>query len=189
MPNWDSIQYTIRGEKKELQEIYDALLKMKESEHPYWVGSVLTSLGFDGKSLEDYQLRAFVQDFSLEDSKLVITTEEAWCMTMFPNLLLEVFHNLDILYIEEEPGCEIYETNDAEGNTYPERAKVDCYINDKDVSEYFESLEEAIKFAQEITGKNFTTPEEFKEWSNKELPIDYYCYVNVFNVTSNFRNG
>lgn len=34
MPNWDSIQYTIRGEENELQEIYDALLKMKESEHP-----------------------------------------------------------------------------------------------------------------------------------------------------------
>lgn len=187
MPNWDSIQYTIRGEENELQEIYDALLKMKESEHPDWVGSVLTGLGFDRKSLEDYQLRAFVQDFSLEDGVLVITTEEAWCMTHFPNLLLEVFPNLDILYIEEEPGCEIYETNDAEGNTYPERAKVDCYLNNKDVSEYFESLEEAIKFAQEITGKDFTTPEEFKKWSNDELPIDYYCYVNVFNVTNEFR--
>lgn len=189
MPNWDSIQYTIRGEENELQEIYDALLKMKESEHPDWAGSVLTGLGFDRKSLEDYQLRAFVQDFSLEDGQLVITTEEAWCMTHFPNLLLEVFPNLDILYIEEEPGCEIYETNDAEGNTYPERAKVDCYLNDKDISEYFESLEDAIKFAQEITGKDFTTPEEFKEWSNNELPIDYYCYVNVFNVTNEFKNG
>lgn len=187
MPNWDSIQYTIRGEENELQEIYDALLKMKESEHPDWVGSVLTGLGFDRKSLEDYQLRAFVQDFSLEDGQLVITTEEAWCMTHFPNLLLEVFPNLDILYIEEEPGCEIYETNDAEGNTYPERAKVDCYLNDKDISEYFESLEDAIKFAQEITGKDFTTPEEFKKWSNDELPIDYYCYVNVFKVTNEFR--
>lgn len=187
MPNWNSIQYTIRGEENELQEIYDALLKMKESEHSDWVGSVLTGLGFDRKSLEDYQLRAFVQDFSLEDGVLVITTEEAWYMTHFPNLLLEVFPNLDLLYIQEELGCEIYETNDAEGNTYPERAKVDCYLNDKDVSEYFESLEEAIKFAQEITGKDFTTPEEFKKWSNDELPIDYYCYVNVFNVTNEFR--
>lgn len=84
MPNWDSIQYTIRGEENELQEIYDALLKMKESEHPDWVGSVLTGLGFDRKSLENYQLRSFVQDFSLEDGQLVITTEEAWCMTHFP---------------------------------------------------------------------------------------------------------
>ena len=112
MPNWDSIQYTIRGEENELQEIYDALLKMKESEHPDWAGSVLTGLGFDRKSLEDYQLRAFVQDFSLEDGKLVITTEEAWCMTHFPNLLLEKFPNLDLLYIQEEPGCQINETDD-----------------------------------------------------------------------------
>lgn len=187
MPNWDSIQYTIRGEENELQEIYDALLKMKESEHPDWVGSALLNLGYQREFLDKCPLRAFVQEFSLEDGQLVITTEEAWCMTHFPNLLLEVFPNLDILYIEEEPGCEIYETNDAEGNTYPERAKVDCYLNDKDVSEYFESLEEAIKFAQEITGKDFTTPEEFKKWSNDELPIDYYCYVNVFNVTNEFR--
>lgn len=189
MPNWDSIQYTIRGEEKELQEIYDALLKMKESEHPDWVGSALMGLGFNRKSLEDHQLRAFVREFSLEDGVLVITTEEAWCMTELPNLLLEVFPNLDILYIEEEPGCEIYETNDAEGEKYPERAKIDCYLDGKDISEYFESVEEAIKFAQEVTGKNFTTPEEFKDWSDDELEIDEYCYVNVFNVTNQFRNG
>lgn len=46
MPNWDSIQYTIRGEENELQEIYDALLKMKESKHPDWVGSALLNLGY-----------------------------------------------------------------------------------------------------------------------------------------------
>lgn len=188
MPNWDSIQYTIRGEEKELQEIYDALLKMKESEHPDWVGSVLMGLGFDRKSLEDHQLRAFVQEFSLEDAVLVITTEEAWCMTEFPNLLLEVFPNLDILYIEEEPGCEIYETNDAEGNTYPERAKVDYSIDGKDGTEYFHYVSEAVRFAQEVSGKEFTTPEQFKDWSN-DLDNDDYCYVNVFNVTNEFRNG
>ena len=93
------------------------------------------------------------------------------------------------MYIEEEPGCGIYETNDAEGNTYPERAKVDCCLNDKDISEYFESLEDAIKFAQEITGKDFTTPEEFNQWSNNDLDLDHYCYVNVFKVTNKFRNG
>lgn len=188
MPNWDSIQYTIRGEEKELQEIYDALLKMKESEHPDWAGSVLMGLGFDRKSLEDHRLRAFVQDFSLEDGVLVITTEEAWYMTEFPNLLLEVFPNLDILYIEEEPGCEIYETNDAEGNTYPERAKVDYSLDGKDETEYFHSVKEAIKFAREISGKDFTTPEEFNYWSN-DLDRSDYCYVNVFKVTNEFRNG
>lgn len=187
MPNWDSIQYTIRGEKNELQEIYNALLKMKESEHPDWVGSVLTGLGFDRKSLEDYQLRAFVQDFSLEDGQLVITTEEAWCMTDFPNLLLEVFPNLDILYIEEEPGCQIYETNDAEGYTYPERAKVDYHLDDQDGVEYFHSEKEAIEFAKEISGKDFNTPEEFNRWSNNDLDLDHYCYVNVFKVTNEFR--
>jgi hypothetical protein len=187
MPNWDSIQYTIRGEENELQEIYDALLKMKESEHPDWVGSVLTGLGFDRKSLEGYQLRAFVQDFYLEDGQLVITTEEAWCMTHFPNLLLEVFPNLDILYIEEEPGCQIYETNDAEGYTYPERAKVDYSIHGKDGTEYFHSVEEAIKFAQEVSGTNLRSSKEFREWSNNNPDLDHYCYINVFKVTNEFR--
>ena len=187
MPNWDSIQYTIRGEENELQEIYDALLKMKESEHPDWVGSALLNLGYQLEFLDKCPLRAFVQEFYLEDGQLVITTEEAWCMTMFPSFLIEKFPNLDLLYIQEEPGCEIFETNDAEGNTYPERAKVDICLNGKDIVEYFHSEEEAIKFAQKISGKNFTTPEQFKRWSNDELPLELYCYVNVFEVTNEFR--
>lgn len=163
MPNWDSIQYTISGEENELQEIYDALLKMKESEHPDWVGSALLNLGYQREFLDKCPLRAFVQEFSLEDGQLVITTEEAWTMTMFPSLLLEKFPNLDLLYIQEEPGCEIYETNDAEGNTYPERAKVDYFINGRDGVEYFHSVEEAIKFAQEISGTNLRSSKQFKE--------------------------
>lgn len=187
MPNWDSIQYTIRGEQEELQQIYDAIIKAKELEHPDWVGNTLINLGFDRESLNGYSLRAFIQSYSLEDDTLIIDTEEAWSMTQFPNLLLEVFPNLEILYLEEEPGCQIYETNDAEGYTYPERAKVDYSIDDQDGTEYFHSEEEAIEFAQEISGKNFTTPEEFNEWSNSNPNIDHYCYINVFNVTNEFK--
>ena len=187
MPNWDSIQYTIRGEENELQEIYDALLKMKESEHPDWVGSALLNLGYQREFLDKCPLRAFVQEFYLEDGQLVITTEEAWCMTMFPSLLLEVFPNLDLLYIQEEPGCQIYETNDAEGYTYPERAKVDYHLDDQDGVEYFHSEKEAIEFAQQISGKDFNTPEEFNKWSNSDPNLDHYCYVNVFNITNEFR--
>lgn len=187
MPNWDSIQYTIRGEEKELQEIYDALLKMKESEHPDWVGSALLNLGYQRAFLDKCPLRAFVQEFSLEDGKLVITTEEAWAMTMFPSFLLNKFPNLDLLYIQEEPGCEIYETNDAEGNTYPERAKVDYCLDGKDGVEYFHSEEEAIKFAQEVSGTNLRSSKEFREWSNNNPGLDHYCYINVFEVTNEFR--
>ena len=187
MPNWDSIQYTIRGEKNELQEIYNALLKMKESEHPDWVGSALLNLGYQREFLDKCPLRAFVQEFSLEDGQLVIATEEAWAMTMFPSLILEKFPNLDLLYIQEEPGFEIYETNDAEGNTYPERAKVHYCLDGRDGTEYFHSVEEAIKFAQEVSGTNLRSSKEFREWSNNNPDLDHYCYINVFKVTNEFR--
>ncbi len=45
--------------------------------------------------------------------------------------------DLTIYFCVEEPGCEIYATNDAEGKYFADRFYVDSYVNDIFSHEYF----------------------------------------------------
>lgn len=56
-----------------------------------------------------------------EDETLRMTFETAWtpCYEV-TNLLKSVYPSLRIFYKAEEPGCEVYLKNDAEGKYFPE---------------------------------------------------------------------
>ena len=46
-----------------------------------------------------------------------------------------------VYYREEEPGCDVYYTNDDTGNYFPERYFLDCY----EEPQYWRTIEEAAK--------------------------------------------
>ena len=54
-------------------------------------------------------------------------------------------------YREEECGCGVYYTNDANGEYFPERYYLDSYV---DNSEYFTTIEEAAAYVSGIMGKD-----------------------------------
>ena len=56
-----------------------------------------------------------------------------------------------VYYREEEPGCGVYHTNDANGKDFPERYYLDSYDND---SEHFTTIEEAAAYVSGIIGKD-----------------------------------
>lgn len=101
-------------------------------------------------------------DFSLVDEVLSIYTETAWSeMEEVRHFIEQVYPNLKIFYYEEEPGLEIYQTNDRHGHFFSSR-----YIFDDQEGEgmeYFDKSETLLAFASRAMGMKFKTIEELED--------------------------
>ena len=85
----------------------------------------------------------------MEDDVLTLNTETAWAeMAETRHFIESCFPGMKIYYIEEESGCEIFNTNDLEGLFFKDR----YYLDGFDDSECFETLEEVAKYVKEIVG-------------------------------------
>ena len=119
MPNISTTNYVIEGKKEELEkEELDALYqKMKELQGQN-LGQLVKALG---KNPEDVLCRGQWIELERQDDKLRMTFETAWtpCYEV-TQLMKAVYPSLRIFYKAEEPGCEVYLKNDAEGKYFPE---------------------------------------------------------------------
>ena len=126
MANICTTNYVIEGEKKELDALYKTLKELQEMEQsavendfgPTWLGCLVKALG---KNAEEVECRGVWTDLEHQDDTLRVTFETAWtpCYEV-TTLLKEVYPSLRIFYKAEEPGCEVYLKNDAEGKYFPE---------------------------------------------------------------------
>lgn len=89
--------------------------------------------------------------------------------------------DLTIYFIVEEPGCEIYATNDAEGKYFSDRFYVESAINNQYDHEYFSEEEEAISYVAELMGREHVTKEDIDKW-NEEHEDDTYISVHEYKV-------
>ena len=187
MPNWCYTDYVIEGDKKELQTLYETLqrldtkteLKTTSGFGGRWLGNLVTELGGDWEKI---YCRGSIDWYDMEDDQLKILTETAWGpMTEVFDFITEKFPSLTYYYQAEEPGCELYWSNDTEGlhfYKYVVRLCKDGY----DECEYFETQEEAFEYIS----KNFNT--EIKSFSDvehlnemlEEKEKEDYCYLNEF---------
>lgn len=150
MANWATVQYVIEGSKEDLFKIDDAI--GIDLEKDVWEGNVLTSLGMSQEEVNDYSLRGFIQDsFQEHETVLKIYAEEAWNLTEFKDCLKKLFPNITIYWYIEEPGYEIYETNDIEGKYFSDRFILFAETNDP---EYFESEDRLFEYLKKESGIN-----------------------------------
>lgn len=83
-----------------------------------------------------------------------------------------------VFWQAEEPGMEIYATNDFDGIYFPDRYHVDICINNEYYEEYFESKEECFKYIEEKTGcKNEDEIEKFNDTKNQYIFIHEYDII------------
>ena len=121
MANICTINYVIEGEKQELDALYGIMKDLQEKgdvDYPVGLGSLVEALG---RKSEDYECRGGWTDLERQDNTLHMTFETAWtpCFEVTA-LLKEVYPSIRIYYKAEEPGCEVYMKNDAEGKYFPE---------------------------------------------------------------------
>ena len=114
MANICTTNYVIEGEKKELDALYE---KMKELQGQN-LGQLVESLG---KNPDEVMCRGEWADLERQGDTLHVTFETAWtpCYEV-TDLLKATYPSLRIFYKAEEPGCEVYLKNDAEGKYFPE---------------------------------------------------------------------
>lgn len=114
MANICTTNYVIEGKKEELDALFQ---KMKELQGQD-LGQLVEALG---KNPDEIMCRGDWSDLERHGDTLRMTFETAWtpCYEV-TNLMKERFPSLRIYYKAEEPGCEVYLKNDAEGKYFPE---------------------------------------------------------------------
>ena len=126
MPNICTAYYVIEGEKKELDALYESMTSLQTMEQPLvensfgptWLGCLVKALG---KNPKEVLCRGEWMDLERADDTLRVTFETAWTPCYEVTALMKsTYPSLRIYYKAEEPNCEIYVKNDAEGKYFPE---------------------------------------------------------------------
>lgn len=193
MPNWASTSYRIDGEKKHLDKIYEICRAFADGEcDPIeknadrdWEGNVVVALGLQDTS--KYYLRGFIQYCSIEDDTLVIEAEEAWGATDFRKALKAIFgDDIEVYYIVEEPGCEVYVTNDAEGKYFTGLFEVEsCGLKNGNEWNNFDTKEEAMAFIARLLEKENITETELDAWNEENEEDERYVYLHEYTIIPN----
>ena len=118
----------------------------------------------------------------MEDDQLKIMTETAWGpMNEVFDLICKKFPGLTYYYQAEEPGCELYWSNDTEGLhfcKYLVRLCKDGY----DECEYFDDLDNVFEYISDRFNMEIATIHDIQKLSEEleEQETDDYCYLNEF---------
>lgn len=187
MANWASTSYRIEGSKSDLEKVFNVIdgfmtgkrKPVTQNASMDWEGNIVKALGATEEQMSKNYLRGFIQTYEMDGDIIGIEAEEAWGLTEFRHVLTQLMPELTIYYIVEEPGCEVYATNDSEGKYFTDRFYVDACINGNYDSDYFETEEQAIRYAATLLRKENVTIDEVKEWT-KEQEGDDYLYIHEF---------
>lgn len=159
MANSCMVTYKCVGDEKDIASFHDVLKKMQDKKREIkiqrgWVYApvplceLVRELGGDANGLK---CRGEVTSYCLdEDGGLEIDQETAWCEQEDVRHLIEkVYESMKVYYVAEEPGCDVYLTNDEEGRFFPYRYFLDSAQGNE---EYFETIEDAAKYVSNIVG-------------------------------------
>lgn len=190
MANWASTSYRIEGSKEDLEKVYNVIDEfMSERRKPIevnasseWEGNIIRALGATDEQMKNNYLRGFIEEYEMDGDIIRIEAEEAWGTTDFRQVLAQLMPELTIYYIVEEPGCEVYATNDADGKYFPERFYVDAYVNGDYQSEYFETEEQAITYVANLLGKEKVSKNELENWNECHEEDDNFIYIHEFEI-------
>ena len=191
MANWASTSYVIEGSKEDVSKVYQVIddfmngrkKPVAETASDSWEGNIVKTLGASDEQKKKY-LRGFIEYYDFDGQVLRIDAEEAWGATDFYEVLSELMPALTIYYCVEEPGCEIYATNDAEGKYFSDRFYVDSYVNDTFSHEYFTNEEDTMKYVAKLTGWEQMTKEELAKWNMEQEDDDVYIYVHEYKIVA-----
>lgn len=190
MANWASTSYRIEGSKEYLEKVYNVIDEfMSERRKPIevnasseWEGNIIRALGATDEQMKNNYLRGFIEEYEMDGDIIRIEAEEAWGTTDFRQVLAQLMPELTIYYIVEEPGCEVYATNDADGKYFPERFYVDAFVNGDYQSEYFETEEQAMTYVANLLGKKEVSKNELENWNECHEEDNNFIYIHEFEI-------
>ena len=118
MPNICTTNYVFEGEERELNALDNTMNNLQNQEKD-GLDDLAQALGKKSSDLLD--CRGGWISLERAGDTLRTTIESAWTPRYeLHTILKEAYPSLCIYYKTEEPGCEIYVKNDAEGKYFPE---------------------------------------------------------------------
>lgn len=156
MPNWCSTDYYVFGSKKELSDLNKKMERLENRKKSLikndfgntWLGNLVKYLGGDWEKVY-CRGEWMCREYNKENNTLTFTTETAWReMDEWRKFIESYYMTIKLLYVSEEPGMGIYQTNDLEGVFFKDKYVLD-YGED---IEYFETIDQAVEFIEELIG-------------------------------------
>ena len=180
------VSYAIEGDRRTLKRISEAIkgalkgtIPVSEDSSNNWQGNALTALKIKMRKHDDIR-GFFYEEPKLDGNVLKVNCEEKWHRGDFAELLARKFPSLSVYWIAEECGCEIYETNDADGKYFAERYWVDTCVNGDYDSEYFETEEAVWEYLTKRAGcKN---AEDVEAFNDAVTNGEDFIYVHEFEI-------
>lgn len=196
MPNWNTTDYTLYGNKENIKRLYTDLKKTvdidrtKESKpftflgNSYWLGYIKKSLLPEVEEElpvrgEISYIEEDIEDHDNDMASLKLTTETAWvaCSELMDKIAGK--YDLQLFYYSEEPGCEIFETNDLEGQFYSFRYMVD---SEKEGIEYYDTFEQVAEAIAKMTGIRLNNILEADDKLSAFNNDDTFLIINEISV-------
>ena len=190
MPNWSTTEYYVVGAKKEVLDLNEKMEKLENRKESLvkngfgntWLGNLVESLGGDWEKVY-CRGQWMCRVYNKENNSLTFTTETAWCeMDEWREFIESCYKTIKMLYVTEEPGCGIYQTNDLEGVFFKDKYVLD-YTEDV---EYFETIDQAVEFIEELIGLKIEDKtvngiqEKLDEYVEKNDEEDQYFSFHEF---------
>lgn len=173
MANTCFSEYIFAGEPRKIATLHNDIKRVLDTpredkgsdtyvSEPNWLGWLVTDLLH--KKWREVYCRGSIHVANIEydpehlPAELRFTTDSAWspCRELF--LLLSEKYEVDMYYMSEDPGCELYETNDSIGIYFKAR----YVINHDDTTEYTNSEEDAVSLINQWQGTAYTTIDEIQ---------------------------
>lgn len=193
MPNWSSVTYAcITKDEKEAKKLYNAIYSMDKSRNPLaesdfgklWLGCFVKQLGGDEGKI---RCRGEITDYSIEtinDEHIVKIHQETARVEQeeVRFLIRRTFPSVEVLFIEEEPGGEVFCTNDSVGRFFPERYLLDG----NEVFEYFETIDQVVAWLKKNKDIDITDTDKIDKildsYNEEHEDDDEYLYFHEFKV-------
>ena len=154
MSNLSTTEYYVIGSRKEVSDLNKKMEKLENRKKSLvkngfgntWLGNLVKYLGGDWEKV--YCRGEWVsREYNKENNTLTFTTETAWReMNEWRKFIESCYKTIRILFVTEEPGMGIYQTNDLEGVFFKAKYILD-YGEDM---EYFETIDQAVLFIENL---------------------------------------
>lgn len=196
MPNWNTTDYTFFGHKENVKRLYDDLKRTVDIDrtkerkpftflgNSYWLGYIQKNILPDIK--EELPARGEIsyidEDIDCHDNgmaTLKLSTETAWVACSELMDMIAEKYGLQLFYYSEEPGCEIFETNDTDGRFYSFRYVVD---SENGGVEYYDTFEEVADAIESMTGIRLNDISEVDDKLSAFNDDDTYLIINEISV-------
>ena len=192
MPNWCDTTYKCVGDPKEVRSLYKIIKANDRRKNPrvkngfgkLWLGCIINALGDDWEKL---RCRGEITDYQLDDNVLTIYQNTAWCeQEGFRECIEKKYPSIKVYYQEQEPGCDVFYTNDSSGIYFPDRYFLDSY----DDWYYWQTIEDAAKHVSGIVGHEVeptvkAIDEALEDYMEEHEDEDIFYSFHEFQVGDN----